>query len=280
MENEKFTVGKVAQALGINAQTLRYYEKEGLLSVRQNDANRYRQYTQLDLRMALYARLYRSMGFSVDEARMLLNQADMGKIREALEQRAADVERQRFQLEQMEKAIRSWQLGIEEAAARNGQCWMEEISGSFYVVLKNGSRYQLSSGIDSDEALIELQNQMPYARQAFYIPKEVLTDSSKEYEDFYGMMADEEWVREMRLEKRLADYKLSYEGTVAVTVLCSCQEWTDRSSVAPLLRYVRENGYEPAGSMLGTILVTEFTGDGHKSYFKFYVPVRKRTGLC
>ena len=95
MEDEKFTVGKAAQALGVNAQTLRYYEKEGLLSVRQDDSNRYRQYTQLDLRMALYARLYRSMGFSVEEARELLKDADTRIIHESLGQRLSQVREER-----------------------------------------------------------------------------------------------------------------------------------------------------------------------------------------
>lgn len=281
MEDEKFTVGRVAQALGVNAQTLRYYEKEGLLSVRQNDSNRYRQYTQLDLRMALYARLYRSMGFSVDEARELLSGADTEAIRQALAQRTEEVHKQRIQLERLEKVLQIWQEGAKEAAAQSGHCWIEQISGSCYAVLKNGSRYQLSGGVDTDEVLIELQNQMPYTRQAFYIPQEMLGDCAGEYEDFYGMLADTEWVKEMNLEARLADYKLSYEGTAAVTVFRSQKEWTDRSSIEPLLCYLRENGYEPAGSMLGTILATEFTGDGHISYFKFYVPVRKKEdGFC
>ncbi len=273
MEEEKYLVREAAEALGVSAGTLRHYEKEGLLSVNSRSGHR-EDYTSMDLRMALQARLYRSMGFSVDEARELLNGADMGAIHSAFACRKKEVETKRRELERLERAIGQWEESVSEASAKTGRCWFETGKRGFYAVLKNGPQYQFSGGKENDKLLAKLQECVPCTRQVFYVPEEVLADPSLDYEEYYGMAADEEWVRDMGLEKTLADYHLSYEGTMAVTVLRAESGWMGRDELKPILAYIERKGYVLAGSMIGTVLAGEFGERGSAGYFKLYLPVK------
>ncbi len=274
MEEEKYLVREAAEALGVNAGTLRNYEKEGLLSV--NSAKRTGDYSPTDLRMALQARLYRSMGFSVEEAKELLNGADVGAILGAFTLRRKEVEKERQELERLERAIGDWEESVAEASTKTGRCWFEKGMKSCYAVLKNGPQYQFSGGKDTDKLLARLQGQIPCTRQVFYVPEEVLRNQELGYEEYYGMAAGEDWVRDMGLERQLADYRLSYEGTMAVTILRSETGWMSRAELMPLLAYIERKGFESAGSMIGTVLAGEFGERGSVAYFKLYLPVRPK----
>ncbi len=273
MEEERYLVREAAEALGVNAGTLRHYEKEGLLSVNSRSGRR-EDYTSMDLRMALQAKLYRSMGFSVAETRELLNGGDMAAIHSAFARRKKEVGEKRRELERLERAIGQWEASVSEASAKTGRCWFETAKKSCYAVLKNGPQYQFSSGKETDKLLAKLQEHIPCTRQVFYVPEEILVNPSLDYEEYYGMAAGEDWVQDMGLEKTLADYRLSYEGTMAVTVLRAESGWMGRDELTPILSYIGRKGYEPAGSMMGTVLAGEFGERGSAGYFKLYLPVK------
>jgi DNA-binding transcriptional MerR regulator len=86
--DEPLTVGQVAALTGLSADTLRWYERVGLLEGVARDPSGRRQYTQKDLRqLALLMRL-RATGMPVSE---MLRYAELAKV-------GAHTERQRRQL--------------------------------------------------------------------------------------------------------------------------------------------------------------------------------------
>ena len=69
---EKYTVGQIATAMGVSAQTLRHYESLGLISSMRNDENQYRTYSLDDTRILFMISIYRSMGFSLPKIKQML----------------------------------------------------------------------------------------------------------------------------------------------------------------------------------------------------------------
>lgn len=61
-----------AEASGLPAKTIRYYESLGLIQSRRTD-NGYRQYSQADLERMIFLQRSRSLGFTLDECRDLLH---------------------------------------------------------------------------------------------------------------------------------------------------------------------------------------------------------------
>lgn len=73
-------IGEIAQHVGCTVETIRFYEKEGLLQKPlRNTENNYREYQQLHLERLRFIRRCRSLGMTHDEIRTLLaarNQQD------------------------------------------------------------------------------------------------------------------------------------------------------------------------------------------------------------
>jgi DNA-binding transcriptional MerR regulator len=66
------TIGKLASAAGVNAQTIRYYERSGLFHAPKRTAGGYRQFGDDELRRLLFIRRAQGVGFSLGEIRELL----------------------------------------------------------------------------------------------------------------------------------------------------------------------------------------------------------------
>jgi Cu(I)-responsive transcriptional regulator len=71
-----FTIGQLAKATGTAVETVRYYEKIGLLPAPPRTSGNYRSYGDDALQRLSFARRARDLGFSLDQVRALLSLAD------------------------------------------------------------------------------------------------------------------------------------------------------------------------------------------------------------
>ena len=69
---EGFRIGEAAQASGVSAANIRYYEKQGLMAPQGRGDNSYRLYSDADVHTLRFIRLCRAMDMSLDEVRTLL----------------------------------------------------------------------------------------------------------------------------------------------------------------------------------------------------------------
>lgn len=69
---------QVARSAGVNAQTLRYYERRGLLPHPPRTSSGYRTYGPETVRIVRFVKQVQELGFSLDQAEDLLHLADGG----------------------------------------------------------------------------------------------------------------------------------------------------------------------------------------------------------
>jgi len=69
------SIGKLGEKTGVNVETIRYYEKIGLLPEPDRTAAGYRQYGDSHLRRLHFIRKGRDLGFSIEAIRELLRLA-------------------------------------------------------------------------------------------------------------------------------------------------------------------------------------------------------------
>ena len=69
---EGMTIGALSEGTGVNTETIRYYERIGLLSAPPRSAGGHRLYDQPHRQRLVFIRRARELGFSLDEIRALL----------------------------------------------------------------------------------------------------------------------------------------------------------------------------------------------------------------
>jgi len=69
-------IGEIAAATGMSVETIRFYEREGLVSAPGRTAANYRSYAGEHLRRLTFVRRARDLGFSLTQVRALLDLSD------------------------------------------------------------------------------------------------------------------------------------------------------------------------------------------------------------
>jgi len=73
------SIGQIAQKVGVNIQTIRYYERIGLIAEPRRSGSGYRFYTEEDVEKLHFIRKAQSLGFSLKEIRSILELKNSGQ---------------------------------------------------------------------------------------------------------------------------------------------------------------------------------------------------------
>ncbi len=103
------TIGALSERTGVNVETIRYYEREGLLPNAPRTAGGHRVFDEVHLRRLIFIHRSRELGFSGTEVRALLRLVDggytCGEVRELTLKHLADVREKIADLRRLEKTL-------------------------------------------------------------------------------------------------------------------------------------------------------------------------------
>jgi MerR family transcriptional regulator, mercuric resistance operon regulatory protein len=103
-------IGTAAEQSGVNVQTLRYYERRGLLPRAPRRTSGYREFPDDAVRIVRFVKRAQDLGFTLDEVEELLRlrnekRRDRRRIRAVAEARVRDIGRRIAELQAMKKAL-------------------------------------------------------------------------------------------------------------------------------------------------------------------------------
>lgn len=109
MNAQQLTIGRLARAAGVGVETIRFYEREGLLPEPARTASGYRQYPLDTIDRLGFIRRAKRLGFSLGEVRELLALAhargERTRVRAIAEQKLAGIEQRIEELARMRNAL-------------------------------------------------------------------------------------------------------------------------------------------------------------------------------
>lgn len=108
----ELTIGRVANAVGVNIQTIRYYERLGLLNPTARRPSGYRLYGDEEIRRLRFIKNAQALGFTLHEITELLNlrvrsSAQCGAVQRKAQAKLVQVERKVRDLQALARSLRS-----------------------------------------------------------------------------------------------------------------------------------------------------------------------------
>lgn len=105
------TIGQVAQKSGLGLETIRFYERKGLINAPPRTSSGYRQYPESILSRLYFVRSAKQLGFSLGEILELLrlrvdSQTTCDDVKERAIGKIVEIDRKIVALEQMRAALR------------------------------------------------------------------------------------------------------------------------------------------------------------------------------
>jgi len=103
-------IGTLAKWAGVGIDTVRYYERSGLLAPKARLASGYRRYSAAELARLRFIRRAQALGFTLREVRELLalsGRRDVARVKRAAQERLANVEQRMADLQRVREGLRS-----------------------------------------------------------------------------------------------------------------------------------------------------------------------------
>ena len=120
---EQMTIGQLALAAGLNVETVRYYQRRGLLPEPARPPGEVRRYGEADVKRLRFIRSAQAAGFTLNEIKELIDldaSDDRARARELAQARVAAIDAKIEQLREARDAL----AGLATACAkkRGGPC--------------------------------------------------------------------------------------------------------------------------------------------------------------
>lgn len=273
-----YSISRLAKLLGISSQAIRNYEKYGLIHINRGE-NRYRNFVAPDMTLLLYIRLYRNLGFSLEDIVNILHMQD-NSVFEVFDKKAnaltQEIQHLQWQLNRIEKQK------ADIAASVDNRYKIETVICPAY----RGVLFRENRSIKEDYLqgfpLEEIVGKMPDNRQIMYIPHKSIDNGSYSY--FVGLSIDDE--KSFNTLRKMGGHCFDVPPSVCLT----CTANIVFSNNTPMLsgpanflkhtfeeigiqEYMQRNGLSLAGDILAQGIHHIIT-DEYKSYvWKFYFPV-------
>ncbi len=106
----RVTIGVLSEKTGVHIETIRYYEKEGILPRPARSPGGHRLYTEDDIKRLFFVRRSRELGFSIKEINSLLSLVQIGEytcaaVHDLTVQHAAEINQKIMDLQKMEHVL-------------------------------------------------------------------------------------------------------------------------------------------------------------------------------
>lgn len=138
LEKSFFRSGELAELAGVSTDTLRHYERKGVLTQPPRRANGYRQYPVNALRRVQLIRQALAVGFTLDELASVLRVRDLGgapcaEVRALAATKLAAVEKRLRELTDLRKELKvileDWDARLEHRVSGDPVHLLESLNG-------------------------------------------------------------------------------------------------------------------------------------------------------
>ncbi len=247
---EKYTVGQIAKALGVSAQTLRHYESLGLITSLRNDGNQYRMYSMSDTRVLFMISIYRSMGFSLPKIKEMLQEMTSSEVKKSFDERIEEVNAEIQKLIRKKEELEEYKRSIQRAEERANQFWIEDADQTMLAVMKDGSGKSLEN--KKENRLVEYQKLAPHVRQGFIISKEIWNQESV-FDFQYGVFVSRKYAEECLSKEELDRHLITVGGPVAKMMIKTDGESLSRKTFEPFFEWIEKQGLKINSDLYGVV---------------------------
>lgn len=265
-----YTIGEFSAITGVSADTLRLYEKQGIIRPIKNDSNNYRYYTDLDARHALMSRWYRSMTIPLQQVSTLMNGGTATQVRAGIRESKSNLEEQIRKQTMLLAKINEIYEELQHMESRLNRCQKKRIPGRYRIKQTHENCLLRERSIRN--IVHEWMDLLPYTFFSFRLENGYeRSDNTLTYN--WGLCLTEEDA--MKLQVPLPD-EVEYlppAECLSSVIYVSQQAPFSIQSIAFMLEEINNQDLQVTGDITGKILVNEHTGNNTSSYLEVNIPL-------
>lgn len=274
MKNE-YHVGELANFFGVSKDTLRLYDKMGILSPKKNENNNYRSYSRADLICLDYVMRLRKINLPLSDIRMLVTDSRIERVEAMMQLQDKILEDRISELKKLQIMVRDYQKSFSNVICNLGDISIQQ-SPSFIL------RTVDHSIIDTMSAFSHLETShvpiftLACDKEIFLSKSFVLNTASeekrKEMYRYAITMIDEENLAERKGGAMEGFCVIAPRKCVYSAVKCYTN--VNYDGFLKLRQYILDRGLELIDEVLFRIVSVRNSAEESVDYYEIWAPIR------
>ena len=267
-----YSVGEMAEYFGVSRDTLRLYDKMGILSPKKNEDNGYRVYSRADFICLDYVMRLKSLGMRLEDINMMINDCTIERAEAIMQVQDKLIDEKIRELKSLQIMVRDYQKSFSGAIMQMGEITVKNSPVMIYRDIGDSMK-------DTMAAFQRLsKEQVP--KFTFVISKENLFDQRTNaidpavrnaMMDYAMTLIDDEQLSEQ--ENFPSDCFTVVKSMKCVHTILKYYTNKDYSDINRVRQYIKENGYKVAGMSLLRTLSVRNNIKLNVDYYDFWVPI-------
>lgn len=267
-----YSVGEMAEYFGVSRDTLRLYDKMGIISPKKNEKNGYRVYSREDYICFDYVIRLKSLGMSLEDIKMMINECTIEKAEAIMQVQDKLIDERIRELKSLQLMVRDYQKSFSNAIMHMGRIEIEESPRILYKEIEMPMK-------DIMNAFYNLsKEQVP--KFTFVIPKEsfmqrdIFTNPElrKTASDYAMTLIDDDGLAD-RDDFPKDEFQV-LECTKCIHAVIKFYTNKDYSDLERVWNYMKENDCEVSGSVLLRTLSIRNNIKSSVDYYDCWVPIK------
>lgn len=262
---KKYSIGEVSSRLGLSRDTLRFYEKKGIIQP-EKQKNGYRRYTYEDTRKLLDIMFYRKLNFSIEDINRILYQSSFPSYYSMIQEKITEEKRL---LKQHRKSL--IHLKYLEQLYRNIEQYFDR-----YHIRPMRRYYKMDNSTIIDKLKI-------YDYCYIYQEYQVHELSVRQTDEYF--LFPENTASILGIEPKLKDYPFIQHEHCVYTVIASDKRTPEPKAVLDAADWAENQGYSLLGSAYSGFLLSCANHESMKEdqrqeaaapihYIELYLPIK------
>lgn len=279
MKNE-YKIGEVAEYFGISRDTLRHYDRLGILSPPQNNENGYRIYSRADFLCMAYIRDLREAGVSLKDIALLMREGSIEKAEAIMQVRQAQIDEKISELEYMYGVIEDYKLSYRNIIGALGEPKIIKSPQFIFLEITDDVKTLMAAS----KAFKRL-DRLAVPRLTFVHEMEYLFDPNYESLFLVEEMRDKmlKWALSLVDDKNYT--KRRAFGDFPFKIIRSClslhafietEANNDYSGINKLIEYIDKADYAISGDPIFRAVAFRNLSKQETDYYEVWIPVKNK----
>lgn len=263
--SEHFKISEIANLFGVSSDTLRFYEKKGLLKPSVNEQNHYRSYELTDINLLIDILFYRRLDLSLQDIHTILYEGDLDQLQQTLIIKEKEIKALINEQKLILNKLMLTTQNVEEIKNAMGKVKIQPMP-AYYVLLRGKNEiaaYRKSKKIFASDIFDVCQLVGVYQKTQEEIKQEAfMILLEKQMEDEFHLLKDQNCL-------------LLEEEALCARVLMKFNDHKDiNEQLAPVLSQISNKGIEITGRIYINYMLAVSETDASEYYSEILIPVK------
>ncbi len=267
-------INEVAKTLGISQDTIRYYEKVGIVSPRHNEKNGYREYEPEDIFCLMRCMRYRKMGLSIEEIVQAVNAPTVSPFLGSIGTQIHMIDSQMKQLNVLREYMKRYEQKIRTRVYNIGRMWVTWRPEMRWIkaLQRDRNEYQIDQLTDLH---LKWLGYMPFAEVIGISRVDQYMRENQGDIDIWGLGIEEKYVDSLCVPVNDTCLHVAEEMVLATVYDAGSTGYITGEAMKSILDNAVQLGYIPYGVITSNLLVQSWSKERSRCIFEVLVPIQQ-----